>query len=122
GSAPQQPGGRPSPSSCHSRGEESFAVKDLAFAEQVIYSSTQTSGQRAQGARLAVLLLAASQPLFGLLALAEAQAASEQAHFRWALPILLPPVPCFLPAGSCVQRTSRASERNGPTSVKRRML
>src|SRR5262249_50770148 len=34
--------------------------------------------------------------------------ASEKAHLRWALPILPPPVPFFLPADSWAQRTSRA--------------
>ena len=35
-------------------------------------------------------------------------AASLKAHFRWALPISLQPLPCFLPALSWSQRTSRA--------------
>src|SRR5262249_23668320 len=36
------------------------------------------------------------------------QVASEKAHLRWALPILFPPEPFFLPADSWAQRTSRA--------------
>src|SRR5262249_40514524 len=34
-------------------------------------------------------------------------AASKNAHFRWALPIFLPPVPFFVPALSWAQRTRR---------------
>src|SRR5262249_38260824 len=56
------------------RGEEALGVEDLALAQQVVDGTAQACGQRPQGARLAVLLLAACQPLLGLLALAQEQA------------------------------------------------
>ena len=43
----------------------------------------------------------------GLLRIIKA-AASLKAHLRWALPIFRPPLPCFLPADSFAQDTSRA--------------
>src|SRR6516162_1991512 len=74
GSAFSKDGGWPPSWSCLSRGEESLAVKDLPLTQQVIDGTAQASRQRAQGAGLAVLLLAASQPLFGLLTFADEQA------------------------------------------------
>jgi hypothetical protein len=44
--------------------------------------------------------------------------ASEKAPFRGALPILLPPVPCFLPADSWAQRTGRAYDKNCSAPLK----
>src|SRR5262245_8852407 len=64
----------PRPGGCLLRGEKPFAVEDLALAEQVVDGSAQASGQGSQGPRLAVFLLAAGQPLLGLLTLAEEQA------------------------------------------------
>ena len=58
---------------------------------------------------LAAFLLLALQPFLGSARWRSIRhAASEKAHFRWALPIFLPPEPFFLPADSCSQRTSRA--------------
>src|SRR4051812_34262027 len=48
--------------------------------------------------------------------------ASEKAHFRWALPIFLPPCPSVLPADLCTQRTRRAYERKSPAVGKRRIV
>src|SRR6516162_8225184 len=56
------------------RGEEPFAVEDLALAQQVKNGPAQPRGQGSQGAGLAVLLLPPGQPALGLLAFAEQQA------------------------------------------------
>src|SRR5262249_57487867 len=45
--------------------------------------------------------------------------ASEKAHFRWALPIWFPPVPCFLPADSWAQRTRRGVGGDCPAGAER---
>src|SRR5262245_56554492 len=72
--SPSLRGDRPRPGCCLLRGEEPFAVEDLALTQQVVDGSAQASGQGSQGPRLAVFLLAAGQPLLGLLVLAEEQA------------------------------------------------
>ena len=42
------------------------------------------------------------------------QAASEKAHFKWALPILLPPPPVTLPADVFLGRIGRAYDETVP--------
>jgi hypothetical protein len=51
-----------------------------------------------------LLSLRASQRLASSLWRSSRHVASEKAPLRWALPILLPPVPCFFPADSWLHR------------------
>jgi len=72
-------------------------------------------------AEAACLFLRASQALPRSEWRTNKQAASPNAHLRWALPIFLPGEPFFLPADSWLPRTRRAYDKKLPTSAKRRM-
>ena len=73
-------------------------------------------GENGQRLPFPVLLLDLTQEFFPPGAWRKkSTAASENAHFKWTLPILAPPVPNALPADVCAHFTSRAYEANSWT-------
>src|SRR5438105_5568443 len=87
---------------------ETILGKRLALAQHVVDRPPELGCQHAHGFAWSALLLVALLPAPGPLTDTQHQTRClGKRPLQWALPILLLPLPTFLPSDSCAQRTRR---------------
>ena len=109
GSAPVVPVRRQAHPLSSSNRDESVQVEGCVSLEHVVHGASELGGEHAQSLSLRVLPGQPGAVLLPRRILAQKQstAASEKAHFKWTLPIFLPPAAFFLPADSRLPLTKR---------------
>ena len=84
------------------RTQEALQVEGLLTHQHEVHGASDAVGEDRQGLGLAVLPFDAAEKFLALRTLRQnSTAASENAHLRWALPILAPEEPTTFPADIC---------------------